>query len=169
MLYIYVRVHYCNLSFFSPFLSLSLFSFFSLSLSLSLSPPPSPTLPLPPPSLQSPSSSRAPPSSVSGVPSSVGGASVGGGGLVPGGPPPPPLLYSANPALHLSSDIAALMPGIQGFGAHPLLGAGLGNYSPTQSGGEAPPPPPHHHSSEIGERDHRVGGPRSGSPNQDTD
>ena len=114
-------------------------------------------------SLQSP-----PPRGVSGVPSSVGTSSspVGGGGLVPGGPPPP-LLYSANPALHLSSDIAALMPGIQGFGAHSLLGAGLGNYSPAQSGGEGPPPP--HHPSEISERDHRAGGPRSGSPNQDTD
>ena len=92
----------------------------------------------------------------------------GSGGLVPGGPPPP-LLYSTNPALHLSSDIAALMPGIQGFGAHHLLGAGLGNYSPTQAGGEGPPPPPHH-PSEMGDRDHhRGGGPRSGSPNQDTD
>ena len=118
---------------------------------------------------QSPPSSRGAPSS-GGIPRSVGTSSspVGGGGLIPGGPPPPPLLYSTNPALHLSSDIAALMPGIQGFGSHSLLGAGLGNYSPTQSGGEGPPPPPH--PSEIGsERDHRAGGPRSGSPNQDTD
>ena len=131
---------------------------FSLSPSLSLS-----TLPfsMPPFSLflpQSPPSSRGPPTA-GGLPmSSVGTSS----GLLPGHPPPP-LLYS-NPALHLSSDIAALMPAIQGFGSHSLLGgpAGLGSYSPTQPGADGPP------HSDLGERDHH-GDPRSGSPGHDTD
>ena len=113
--YIYTHYDHCTVYLLYPYtVSVKLMLSHSLSLAHSFS------APSPPPSLLSLSASAALPP----IPQALC-----------------PLLPLLSPGLHLSSDIAALMLGIQSFSsAHSLLGgsSGLGSYSPTPSWGEGP-------------------------------